>query len=208
MGLPLRAEIILNPNNRIQSTLPISNLSSSILISTSPIRNHQPIPPLSSHSVRIRPFSPSETLKLAPTDVPAPFLGDGGLGVSPIKQDQPRRAGGGGGYLKSILNAVDDKVLIFDPPTSNPLQRMYTGGSGAKKARDVRYAFDRVLGPETRQEEVFEETTKKLLDGVMKGWNASVFAYGVSNSSWEEGSEVERVGKSREVGVLLSKASP
>lgn len=136
-------------------------------------------------TVRIRPFSPEETLKLAPTDIPAPFLGDGGLGVSPLKQEQPRRAGGGG-YLKSILNAVDEKVLIFDPPSSNPLQRLYTGGSGsgggsgAKKARDVRYAFDRVLGPETTQEEVFEETTKKLLDGVMKGWNASVFAYGVS----------------------------
>lgn len=32
----------------------------------------------------------------------------------------------------------------------------------------------------TTQAEVFESTALKLLDGVLKGYNATVFAYGVS----------------------------
>ncbi len=94
-------------------------------------------------------------------------------------------------YLRNIVQPVDDKVLIFDPPDANPLSRLMTGGSGsgantfahgARKPRDIRYAFDRVFPDHSSQEEVFENTTKPLLDGVMNGFNASVFAYGVSRS--------------------------
>lgn len=42
-----------------------------------------------------------------------------------------------------------------------------------------RYIFDRVLGMHTTQAEVFEVTALKLLEGVLNGYNATVFAYGV-----------------------------
>lgn len=43
-----------------------------------------------------------------------------------------------------------------------------------------RYVFDRVFGMEASQDMVFEHTAKPLLTGVLDGFNATVFAYGVS----------------------------
>lgn len=44
----------------------------------------------------------------------------------------------------------------------------------------IRYVFDHVFQMDTTQEEVFEKTAKPLLPGVLDGYNATVFAYGVS----------------------------
>ena len=44
----------------------------------------------------------------------------------------------------------------------------------------LRYVFDHVFQMDTTQEEVFEKTAKPLLPGVLDGYNATVFAYGVS----------------------------
>jgi hypothetical protein len=45
---------------------------------------------------------------------------------------------------------------------------------------DARYAFDRVFDKNSTQEEVFNDTAKPLLQGLFEGFNATVFAYGVS----------------------------
>jgi kinesin family protein 18/19 len=45
----------------------------------------------------------------------------------------------------------------------------------------IRYVFDHVFQMDTTQEEVFEKTAKPLLPGVLDGYNATVFAYGVSH---------------------------
>ena len=45
-----------------------------------------------------------------------------------------------------------------------------------------RYAFDRVFAKDTTQDEVFEDTAKPLLPGLFDGFNATVFAYGVSSN--------------------------
>lgn len=42
-----------------------------------------------------------------------------------------------------------------------------------------RYVFDQVFGMGAEQEEVFTKTAKPLLPGVLDGYNATVFAYGV-----------------------------
>jgi hypothetical protein len=42
--------------------------------------------------------------------------------------------------------------------------------------------FDRVFGHEARQEDVFEATSQPLLKGLLDGYNATIFAYGVSLS--------------------------
>jgi hypothetical protein len=44
-----------------------------------------------------------------------------------------------------------------------------------------RYAFDRVFSKDSTQEEVFENTAKPVLEGLFDGFNATVFAYGVSS---------------------------
>ena len=45
---------------------------------------------------------------------------------------------------------------------------------------DDRYVFDEVLNQEATQSMVFERTAKPLLPGVLEGYNATIFAYGVS----------------------------
>ncbi|KAK0526309.1 tubulin-dependent ATPase kip3 [Tilletia horrida] len=147
--------------------------------------------------VRIRPFSPKEQALLAPTDTYMPFLGDGGLsGGSPAGGAARSHDDAPGAspqqtlsnhlrpkLLRSIVTPVDDKVLIFDPPDNNPLTRLLSTPSyapGAKRHKDMRYAFDRIFDASCGQYTVFEGTMKPLLDGVLNGYNASVFAYGAT----------------------------
>ena len=40
--------------------------------------------------------------------------------------------------------------------------------------------FDRVFNHEARQQDVYEATAQPLLRGLFDGYNATVFAYGVS----------------------------
>ena len=148
-------------------------------------------------AVRVRPFNSKERTLLAPVDTSQPFLGDGGLSGSPSKP-QNAIAAMRSRYIRNIVSPVDDKVLVFDPAEPEtriqPADRSNSGataaaaaarlfaaaGTGARRARDVRYAFDRVFPPETGQRAVFAGTVEPLLGGVLQGFNASVFAYGAT----------------------------
>jgi hypothetical protein len=56
-----------------------------------------------------------------------------------------------------------------------------TGGEcGSLACADFRYVFDHVFRMDATQEEVYENTAQPLLEGVLNGYNATVFAYGVS----------------------------
>ncbi|PWZ00726.1 kinesin-domain-containing protein [Testicularia cyperi] len=136
--------------------------------------------------VRVRPFSDKEASQLAPNEDVTPFLGDGGLGGSPDKQILAAvnaTASLRTRFIRPIVKPMDQKVLVFDPPDTNPLTRLYSGNSlayGSKRNKDVRYAFDRIFDATASQHDVFQETCKPLLDGVLNGYNASVFAYGAT----------------------------
>lgn len=70
---------------------------------------------------------------------------------------------------------------MFDPPEDNPVQRfsravLPTG----KRTKDQTFGFDRVFDENTAQGDVYEGTTKGLLDSVLDGYNATVFAYGAT----------------------------
>jgi kinesin family protein 18/19 len=49
-----------------------------------------------------------------------------------------------------------------------------------KRVKDQTFGFDRVFDENTTQVEVYESTTKGLLDSVLDGFNATVFAYGAT----------------------------
>jgi kinesin family protein 18/19 len=49
-----------------------------------------------------------------------------------------------------------------------------------KRSKDQTFAFDRVFDETTTQGDVYEATTKPLLDSVLDGYNATVFAYGAT----------------------------
>lgn len=138
--------------------------------------------------VRIRPFSEKEASQLAPNEDHTPFLGDGGLagGISPNKFLPSATASTSTlktRFIRPIVKPMDQKVLVFDPPDTNPLTRLYSSGPlahGSRRNKDVRYAFDRVFDSTASQSDVFRETCSPLLDGILNGYNASVFAYGAT----------------------------
>jgi kinesin family protein 18/19 len=70
---------------------------------------------------------------------------------------------------------------VFDPPEDNPVHRFSRSVvPTSKKTKDQVFAFDRVFDENTNQADVYEGTTKQLLDSVLDGYNATVFAYGAT----------------------------
>ncbi len=70
---------------------------------------------------------------------------------------------------------------IFDPPDDHAIQRgsKFTGPTG-RRSKDQTFGFDRVFDENTTQADVYEATTRNLLDSVLDGYNATVFAYGAT----------------------------
>lgn len=134
--------------------------------------------------VRIRPLNAKEIALLPQVDTSTAFQGDGGLAPSPSKS-QSAIAAMRSHYIRNILAPVDDRVLVFDPVGpdmapgngARPPAHMFHGNG--RRPRDVRYAFDRVYAPAARQRDVYSGTVEPMLSGLLSGFNASVFAYGV-----------------------------
>ncbi len=49
-----------------------------------------------------------------------------------------------------------------------------------RRKKDARYAFDRVFGESSTQSVVYQHTALPLLDSVLEGYNATLFAYGAT----------------------------
>ncbi|KAI1374292.1 kinesin-domain-containing protein [Hypoxylon crocopeplum] len=125
-------------------------------------------------AVRVRPFTIREAAQLHRNDDGTIFLGDGSLAAAPT----PKLKQSG---IRSVIKVVDDKCLVFDPPEDNPVQRFSRSVvPNGKKVKDQVFAFDRIFDENTSQTEVYEATTKNLLDSVLDGYNATVFAYGAT----------------------------
>ena len=70
---------------------------------------------------------------------------------------------------------------VFDPPEDNPIQKFSRSVvPQGKRVKDQTFGFDRIFDENVTQDEVFEGTTKSLLDNVLDGYNATVFAYGAT----------------------------
>ncbi|KAF3386524.1 Kinesin-like protein 6 [Penicillium rolfsii] len=125
-------------------------------------------------AVRVRPFTIREAAQLSRTDDAPLFLGDGSLaGVPTPKLNQKG--------LRSIVKVIDDRCLVFDPPEDNPVQKFSRSVvPQGKRVKDQTFAFDRIFDQNASQGEVYENTTRGLLDSVLDGYNATVFAYGAT----------------------------
>lgn len=84
----------------------------------------------------------------------------------------------------SVLRAPNSNntvARVFDPPEDNPVQRFSkTVLPQGKRVKDQTFGFDRVFDENTTQDDVYEGTTRGLLDNVLDGYNATVFAYGAT----------------------------
>lgn len=134
-------------------------------------------------AVRVRPFTAQELAMLIEPDDDMALFSSGSFSQKPVNQattSTSRRSG----QIRQILDVVDDKMLIFDPPDTNPLnviQKQAFGVQGLNsRIREHRFVFDRLFDQNTTQEEVYRGTTQPLLDLILDGYNATVFAYGAT----------------------------
>jgi kinesin family protein 18/19 len=80
-------------------------------------------------------------------------------------------------------------IIIIDPyATAN------------KRTKEKRYAFDFVFQETVQQDEIFAKTTVDLLDGVLNGYNATVFAYGPTGA----GKTYTMMGENDNIGIMLN----
>jgi kinesin family protein 18/19 len=87
--------------------------------------------------------------------------------------------------VREIVQILDDRILTFDPPEVDPSRAFVERGflpPGTKRYKDKRFMFDRVLGSETHQQDVYASTARPLLQPLLDGFNATIFAYGVRYS--------------------------
>ncbi|RCK64557.1 Kinesin-like protein KIP3 [Candida viswanathii] len=174
-----------------------------------PTSSSAPVAPAAKQSsisvaVRVRPFTAAESEKLVKTDSDEIFLGDGcltGNANSSTAQTSSSATGGSSsnrsattssvkrsiintGGLRKIINVVDERMLIFDPPETNPLTKMqrnaFPNSFKGSRIREHRFVFDRLFDEECTQDQVYNNTTRPLLDSVLDGYNATVFAYGAT----------------------------
>lgn len=65
----------------------------------------------------------------------------------------------------------------------NEYQNQSNNNSGAiVRNREKQYAFDYVFDRHISHETVFDRSVKFALDGVLEGYNATVFAYGATGA--------------------------
>lgn len=106
---------------------------------------------------------------------------------------------------ETVIKVLDDHVLVFDPKDEN-MHGFDKYESGKKrrhllsrKRKDLHFAFDRVFDETSSQNEVFLNTTKSIIDGLLDGVNCSVFAYGATGA----GKTHTMLGSSEKPGVMF-----
>ncbi|XP_048086839.1 kinesin-like protein KIF18A isoform X2 [Alosa alosa] len=88
--------------------------------------------------------------------------------------------------FKRVVQVVDSHMLIFDPKEQEVTffrgQKIANRDVRKRANKDLKFVFDNVFGETSEQVEVFENTTKGVVDGVLNGYNCTVFAYGATGA--------------------------
>lgn len=78
---------------------------------------------------------------------------------------------------EDVVKVIDGQQMIIHDPGHTAVNEMRKA-----RVRDRRFAFDHSFGQNTSSEKVYNSTTRFLVDGVVAGFNATVFAYGATGS--------------------------
>ncbi|KAL9132253.1 MAG: hypothetical protein Q9217_000057 [Psora testacea] len=124
-------------------------------------------------AIRVRPFTVREAAQLSQVPDGPLFLGDGSLAGAPTPTLKSKG-------IRPVLKVVDDRCLVFDPPEEHTVQRNGRFGGNGRRSKDQTFGFDRVFDENATQGDIYEATTRSLLDSVLDGYNATVFAYGAT----------------------------
>ena len=85
-----------------------------------------------------------------------------------------------GADMRKSLHVVDSQMLIFDPSSSQDAPA--EPHASVKRLKDIPYRFDAVFGESATQRQVYEGALSGIVDAVLKGINATVFAYGATGA--------------------------
>ena len=92
------------------------------------------------------------------------------------------------------IRIMDEKmVILMDPIEYNGPNTIFKN-----RSREQTYAFDFAFDKNSTQITVFEKSTKFLIEGVVNGYNATVFAYGATGA----GKTYTMLGKESNPGIM------
>ncbi|XP_077130881.1 kinesin-like protein KIF19 isoform X1 [Ranitomeya variabilis] len=95
--------------------------------------------------------------------------------------------------MQSITYKLGEQMLLLKDPNED------TDDWRASRARQRTFIFDEVLDQCTSQDCVYESTTKSLVEGIVSGYNATVFAYGPTGT----GKTYTMLGMDGEPGIFI-----
>ncbi|CAG9312138.1 unnamed protein product [Blepharisma stoltei] len=88
---------------------------------------------------------------------------------------------------QSIIRVLDANSLI-----------VLTGGSKIRRNKPETFIFDYVFNETASQKEIFEKSTLTLIDGVLNGFNSTIFAYGATGT----GKTYTMIGDGNSAGII------
>ncbi|XP_055984300.1 kinesin-like protein KIF19 [Sorex fumeus] len=94
----------------------------------------------------------------------------------------------------TTAHKMGDQMVVLMDPGEDPEDTMRT-----HRSREKTFIFDAVFDQHASQEDVYRATTQHLVEGVVSGYNATVFAYGPSGA----GKTYSMLGMDAEPGIYL-----
>lgn len=77
---------------------------------------------------------------------------------------------------------VDSKFVTVQDPSRSNNDSEFASNQVSGGVKEKQYAFDYAFDENAEQVAVFEKTTQSLIDGIIDGFNATVFAYGATGA--------------------------
>ncbi|NXQ22218.1 KI18A protein, partial [Peucedramus taeniatus] len=106
------------------------------------------------------------------------------------------------GSFSRVVRVIDQHVLVFDPKEEEVSffnrKRVAHRDINKRQRKDLKFMFDTVFDDSSSQLDVFEHTTKNLIDGFLNGYNCTVLAYGATGA----GKTHTMLGSPEDPGVM------
>lgn len=104
--------------------------------------------------------------------------------------------------LHKVVHVVDKHILVFDPKQEEIHffhgKKITNRDITKRQNKDLKFVFDAVFDETSTQLEVFEHTTKPILQSFLNGYNCTVLAYGATGA----GKTYTMLGSAAEPGVM------